>query len=95
VVIPVIRHEEVDVAVGTLTQQQTPTPITAARALTTAEADAAAVYGDLTPFLVQLRLEPDGWHVDYELADQNVQGGGPHYVIDPSDGRIVRKRYEQ
>lgn len=84
-----------DMASGSLTQHQSRTPVTAAGALTTAEADAAGVYGDLTPYLVQLRLEADGWHVDYELSDPDLQGGGPHYVIDRADGRIVRKQYEQ
>jgi len=76
---------------GSLTQQ----PISAARALVEAEADAQRVDGDLSIYRVQLRLEADGWHVDYDLADPQLQGGGPHYVIDATDGRIVRKRYEQ
>ena len=40
-------------------------------------------------------LEDDGWHVDYDLTEPLVAGGGPHYVIDPTNGAIVRKRYEQ
>jgi hypothetical protein len=40
-------------------------------------------------------LEPDGWHVDYELKAPALQGGGPHYVIDPVSGGILAKRYEQ
>jgi len=71
------------------------TPITAARALGEAEADASRAYGDLSPYRVQVQLEPDGWHVDYELIDPELQGGGPHYVIHASDGTIIRKRYEQ
>ena len=42
-----------------------------------------------------ISLEPDGWHVDYELKDPDVQGGGPHYVIDPGDGSILTRQYEQ
>lgn len=40
-------------------------------------------------------LQQDGWHMDYELKDPHVQGGGPHYVIDPGDGAILAKQYEQ
>src|SRR5436305_90002 len=40
-------------------------------------------------------LEEDGWHVDYELKDPRLKGGGPHYVIDRFNGAILSKRYEQ
>ena len=40
-------------------------------------------------------LEDDGWHVDYELKDPRLKGGGPHYIIDPHTGAILSKRYEQ
>jgi hypothetical protein len=76
-------------------QQQTLPPITAGRALLEAESDALRAYGDLSLYRVAVGLESDGWHIDYELKDHRLQGGGPHYVIDPTDGRIVRKRYEQ
>jgi hypothetical protein len=69
--------------------------ITAARALEVAETDAINAYGDLSLFRVQVRLGPQGWNVDYELNDPGLHGGGPHYVIDPPDGRILSKRYEQ
>ena len=42
-----------------------------------------------------LSLEPDGWHIDYELKDPNLNGGGPHYIIDAATGAILHKRYEQ
>jgi hypothetical protein len=29
------------------------------------------------------------------LRDPNLQGGGPHYVIDAETGAILSKRYEQ
>lgn len=63
--------------------------------LAIAQADAARVYRDLAPYRIQLVLEDDGWHVDYELKDSRLTGGGPHYVIDPHTGAIVAKRYEQ
>jgi uncharacterized protein (DUF433 family) len=65
------------------------------RALGIAQADAARAYRDLSPFRIQLVLEEDGWHVDYELKDPRLKGGGPHYVIDAHTGAILSKRYEQ
>ena len=69
--------------------------ITSDQALRIARLDAERVYRDLSPYRVSISLEPDGWHVDYELKDPDVQGGGPHYVIDPEDGAILAKQYEQ
>lgn len=69
--------------------------VSAERALGIAQADAARAYRDLTPYRIRLELEPDGWHVDYELKDHRLKGGGPHYVIDCLTGTIVSRRYEQ
>ncbi len=63
--------------------------------LTIAQSDAMRVYRDLAPFRIQLVLEDDGWHVDYELKHPMLKGGGPHYVIDAHTGAILAKRYEQ
>ncbi len=63
--------------------------------LTIAQQDAVRAYGDLSIFRIQLALEGDGWHVDYELKNPAWKGGGPHYVIDPHSGAILSKRYEQ
>lgn len=72
------------------------TPVlTGDRVLAIAQADAAQVYRDLSAYRIQLVLEADGWHVDYELRDPRLKGGGPHYVIDAQTGAIVSKRYEQ
>ncbi|MCI0379396.1 MAG: hypothetical protein L0215_17435 [Gemmataceae bacterium] len=49
----------------------------------------------MTPYRIGIVLEADGWHVDYELKNPVMNGGGPHYVIDPSTGAILAKRYEQ
>ena len=65
------------------------------QALRIAREDAEKVYRDLSRYHIRLALEGDGWHVDYELKDPNVRGGGPHYIIDRADGAIVSKRYEQ
>lgn len=63
--------------------------------LAIAQADAAQVYRDLSPYRIQLVLEEDGWHVSYELKNPSLKGGGPHYIIDAHTGAIVSKRYEQ
>jgi hypothetical protein len=60
-----------------------------------AHQDAQAVYRDLSGFKITLTPCPDGWHVDYDLTDPLSAGGGPHYVIDPHTGDILRRRYEQ
>jgi hypothetical protein len=75
----------------------TPTAATLAgdQALAIAQADALKAYRDLSAYRIQLVLEGDGWHVDYELKDPRLKGGGPHYVLDALTGAIVSKRYEQ
>ena len=60
-----------------------------------ARVDAERAYHDLTPYRICITLEADGWHIDYELKDNRLNGGGPHYVIDRSTGAILSKRYEQ
>ena len=56
--------------------------------------DAERAYRDLTAYRIAIALEIDGWHVDYELTPP-INGGGPHYVIDPRTVAILSKRYEQ
>jgi hypothetical protein len=65
------------------------------QALAVAQADAMRAYRDLSPYRIQLVLEDDGWHVDYELKNPRLKGGGPHYLIDATTGAILSKRYEQ
>lgn len=69
--------------------------LTGDQVLAIAQADAARAYRDLSPYRVQLLLEDDGWHVDYDLKKPRLKGGGSHYVIDAHTGAIVSKRYEQ
>jgi hypothetical protein len=64
-------------------------------ALRIAQADAEKAYRNLTGYRIVLALEPDGWHVDYQLKSPTAVGGGPHYLIDAVSGAIVTKRYEQ
>jgi hypothetical protein len=69
--------------------------IAEARAREIAREDAEKAYQDLSAYKVTAALREDGWHVDYELIDKSSQGGGPHYRIDPNDGTILEKEYEQ
>ena len=81
-------------ASGTIEEIAVPS-ITSDEALRIARLDAERVYRDLSSYRASVSLEQDGWHVDYELKDQHLQGGGPHYVIDPGNGAILAKQYEQ
>jgi hypothetical protein len=65
------------------------------QALHVARLDAERTYGDLNGYRITLELHADGWHVDYDLIDPTLDGGGPHYVIDSASGAIITKRYEQ
>jgi hypothetical protein len=60
-----------------------------------ARQDGEMAYRHLTPYRISLNLREDGWHVDFDLTDPLVAGGGPHYIINPDNGLIVWKRYEQ
>lgn len=72
-----------------------PPTLTSDEALRIARADAERVYRELHLCRIEITLESDGWHIDYELKDPTLQGGGPHYVIDAITGVILAKRYEQ
>lgn len=69
--------------------------ITSDEALRVARLDGEKAYRDLSGYSVTVVLEADGWHVDYDLKDPGWAGGGPHYIIDATDGRILWKIYEQ
>jgi hypothetical protein len=70
-------------------------PLTSDEILRIARQDAEGAYPDLRDFRITLMFQPDGWHVDYDLVEPLVAGGGPHYVIDGWTGAILSKRYEQ
>ena len=72
-----------------------PRAIAGDQALAVAQADAVNAYRTLSVYRIQVVLESDGWHIDYELKDPRQKGGGPHYIIDAITGAIVSKRYEQ
>jgi hypothetical protein len=69
--------------------------LSVAEVLRIAHEDAQAVYHDLSGFKITLTPCPDGWHVDFDLTDHLSAGGGPHYVIEPTSGDILARRYEQ
>ena len=71
------------------------TTISCDQALRIARTDAESAYRDLSIYRIAISLEEDGWLVDYELKGPELQGGGPHYVIDARTGAILSKRYEQ
>ena len=71
------------------------TTISSDQALKIARTDAEGVYRDLSIYRIGVSLEDNGWLVDYELKDQQLHGGGPHYVIDAHTGEILTKRYDQ
>jgi hypothetical protein len=64
-------------------------------ALKIARLEAERAYRDLAPYRISIALEADGWHVDYDLKDPHMNGGGPHYVIDPFIGTITTRKCEQ
>ena len=69
--------------------------LTSVQVLRIANDDAEPVYGDLSDLEISIRLQTDGWHVDYRPVNPVEQGGGPHYIIDPVDGTIKWKKYSQ
>ncbi|MCI0702969.1 MAG: PepSY domain-containing protein [Planctomycetia bacterium] len=75
--------------------QPVPT-ISPQQAIAIAEEDALPVYGAaLHKMVLRAALYDDGWHINYDLKEPNLQGGGPHYVIDATTGAIVTKHYYQ
>jgi hypothetical protein len=77
------------------TQQAAGPAVSSHRALAIAEADAIQAYKDLGFYRIEIRLEDDGWHVEYYLNKRRWAGGGPHYVIDATSGVILSKKYYQ
>lgn len=71
------------------------TRLSADQALKVARSGAEKVYRDLTGYRITISLEEDGWRVDYDLKDLDLQGGGPHDLIDAVSGAILKKRYGQ
>ncbi len=58
-----------------------------------ARKDAAAKYGDLSIYSIEVEQRDDGWHVRFEPRP-GLNAGGPVYVID-RQGAVVSKKYYQ
>ena len=88
-----IRYESYDEA------RSAPPPIVEVHeALAICHADGLLAYEQLHHYEIEIYLEKDGWHVNYEIKQRNgsrVAGGGPHYVIDSATGEILDKKYYQ
>lgn len=82
-------------ATATKSSSARPPALSSDQILRIARMDAEQAYRDLTAYRISLALEKDGWHVEYQLKDPGLNGGGPHYLIDPFTGAIVSKRYDQ
>ena len=54
-----------------------------------ARQDGEVAYRGLSGYRITLTLRDDGWHVDFDLTEPLVAGGGPHYIINPVDGAIL------
>lgn len=65
------------------------------QALIVARADAKTVYSDLSAYVENIENAGGVWRIDYELADPQAQGGGPHYIVSAETGEVLSKRYEQ
>ena len=64
-------------------------------ALEIANADAQKAYRDLSIYNIKAELIDEEWHIDYNLSDPQMLGGGPHYIISAKTGKILSFRYEQ
>lgn len=58
-----------------------------------AREDAKTKYRDLSVYEIETKQDGPNWHVVFKLKD-NLDGGGPEYVIDTS-GKIISKKYYQ
>ena len=76
-------------------QSQSPPRVSSAEAHQIALRDAETKYRHLELYRIEIHLDDDGWHVDFEFKDESAHSGGPHYVIDAANGSIIKKRYEQ
>ncbi len=64
-------------------------------ALSIAHENASKFYRDLTIYKIEANYKEGNWHIDYELNDSGMVGGGPHYIISAQTGKIESYRFEQ
>ena len=74
------------------TTTETVTRLCAGDALKIAGLDAKRVYPDLSPCRITVSIDDQKWRIDYELKDEEIQGGGSRYLIDSVTGTILEKR---
>lgn len=65
------------------------------KALEIANNDAQKVYRDLSIYNIKAELIDEKWHIDYNLSNPQMLGGGPQYVISAKTGKILSYKYEQ
>jgi len=70
-------------------------PLSSDQILRIANEDAIRMYGDISIFRITIRRSGEGWHVEFDPLDPELQSGGPHYIIDEDEGSIVSKKYFQ
>jgi uncharacterized membrane protein YkoI len=58
-------------------------------------ADAARVYRDLDLYRISIVKKPAVWELTFIFKNEEMDGGGPYYEIDPETGTILKKRYDQ
>lgn len=90
------KHDSKGVAMTNIASLGASKPQVAAdAALRIARLDAEKKYRDLSLYRIAIVFEDNHWRIDYELRNPDVQGGGPHYLIDAVTGAILSRRYGQ
>lgn len=69
--------------------------ITKERAIEIAKKNAKDYYKDLSIYEINATFFDTVWHVDFELKDAKLDGGGPHYVISAKDGKVIDFKFYQ
>lgn len=69
--------------------------ITKEKAIEIANHNASLYYRDLSIYEMKVQLVDSNWKVDYELKDNKLDGGGPHYIISGKSGKIIESHFYQ
>jgi len=64
-------------------------PVNQETALKIAQKDAKSSYRDLSVYNIRAKYKEGNWHVDFDLKDPQMPGGGPHYIICGETGIIL------
>jgi hypothetical protein len=57
--------------------------------------DARRAYRNLELYDIKAVRRQDVWEVSFTFKDENLDGGGPYYEIDPETGAIINRIYYQ